>query len=90
LVERTRDHLAGLFGKGHGFAGDLGFVKRRAALKNDAVHRYLLSRPHAQLVTDGQAVDLDLMVGVILADAAGGFRRKLEKCLDRSAYFPFI
>ena len=85
LVERARDHLAADFlGDGHGFAGHQGLVERGAAFENDAVHRHLFSRPDPQSVADRQALDLDLMVGAILADAAGGFGRQLEKSLDRA------
>ncbi len=80
LIERARDHPAtGLFGDGHGFACHQGLVERGAALENDAVHRHLLARPHPQTIADLQAVDLDLMVGTVLADAAGGFRRQLRE-----------
>ncbi len=85
LIERARDHLAaGLLGDGHGFAGHQGFIEGGAALKDDAVHRHLFSRPDAQSVADNQAVDLDLVVGAIIADAARGFGRQLQKGLDRA------
>ncbi len=85
LVECARDHLAaGLFGDRHGFAGHQGFIERGAALKNDAVHRHLFSRPYAQFVACNQAVDLDLVVGAIIADTARGFGCQLQECLDRA------
>ena len=37
-----------------------------------------------QFVADNQVVDLDLMVGAIITDASGRFRRQFEKRLDRA------
>ena len=85
LVERARDHLAaGLLGDRHGFAGHQGFIERRAALEDDAVHRHFFSRPDAQSVADLEAVDLNLVVGAVVADATRGFRRQFEQRLDRA------
>ena len=72
------------FGDRHGFAGHQRFVERGAAFENDAVDRHLFSGPDAQFVADLQAVDLDFMVGAVVADAARGFRRQFEQRLDRA------
>ena len=85
LVERAADHLAaGFLGHRHGFAGHQRFVERGAAFEDDAVDRHLLARPHAQAVADGKRVERHLLVGAIVADPAGGLRRKLEQRLDRA------
>jgi hypothetical protein len=85
LVERAGDDLAAdLFGHGHGFAGHEGFVERRPSLEYDAIDRDLLAGTHAQMIADHETVDLDLVVGAVVADAAGGFWRELEQGLDRS------
>jgi hypothetical protein len=65
-------------------AGHQGFIERRSALKDDTVHWHLFSRPDAQLVADLEAIDRNLMVGAVLIDNTGGFRRQLEQRLDRS------
>ena len=85
LVERAGDYPgAGLLGDRHGFAGHQGLIESRSAFEDDPVHRYLFSRPDAQFVADLQAIDRNLMVGAILVDNTGGFRRQLEQRLDRS------
>ena len=85
LVQRARDHLGpGFLGDGHGFARHQGFVERGAAFENDAIHRHLLARPDPQMVADLQAVDLHLVVGAVIADAAGGLRRQFEQRPDRA------
>ena len=85
LVERTCDHLAaGLLGNRHGFAGHQRFVERGAAFEDDAVHRHFLARPDAQMIADRKRIDFHFMIGAIVADPAGGFRRKLEQRLDRA------
>ena len=85
LVEGAGDHLAPDFlGDGHGLAGHQRFVQRRTAFENDAVDRHLFAGSYPQPVADGEALDLDFMVGAVVADTAGGFRRQFEKGLDRS------
>ena len=85
MIECAGDYLgAGLLGDRHGFAGHQGLIESRSAFEDDPVHRYLFSRPDAQFVADLQAIDRNLMVGAILVDNTGGFRRQLEQRLDRS------
>jgi hypothetical protein len=85
LVERAGDHPgAGLLGDRHRFAGYQGLVEGRSSLEDDAVYRHFFSRPDPQFVADLEAVDLDLMVGAVVVDKTGGFRRQLEQRPDRS------
>ncbi len=82
LVERARDHGGPDFlGNRHRFACDQRFVERGAALQNDAVHRHLLTRTNPQVIAGLQAVDLDFMVGAVIADPARGLRRQLQQRL---------
>ena len=83
LIEGTRDHLgAGLLRHRHRFSGHQRFIERGAAFEDHTVDRHLLAGADAQFVADGQAVDLDLMVGAVLVDAPRGLGRQLQERLD--------
>ena len=85
LIERACDHLAArLLGDRHGFARHQRFIKRGTAFENDAVHRHLFARAYPQFVADDKGVNLYLVIGAIVADPAGGFRRELQQGLDRA------
>lgn len=49
---------------------DHGFINSRAAFQNGAVNRNLFAHAHAQAVTFGNEIDLNFLVGAVLADTA--------------------
>ena len=70
LIDRTGRHPRARFlADGHGFAGEHGFVDRRAAVDDAAVHRDFFAGPHAQPVADGDRFERHILVAAVPAHA---------------------
>ena len=76
------DAVAGRLLHGRGFPGQVGFIGGGAALRDLGIDGELAVRPDAQRHARREQIDRDLLLGSILLDDQGGFRRSLEERAD--------
>ena len=86
LIDRPADDaVADRLGDRHRFARHHRFVDRAAAFEDFAVDRDFVARAHAQAVADRDALERDVLVVSVRADAASGLGREIEQRANRAA-----
>ena len=77
------DAIAGALLHRNRLAGNHRLVDSASALDNDAVHRHLLARTHAQAVSGLDRVERHVLLSAAALDAARRLRREIEERADR-------
>ena len=70
---------------GHRLTGQHRLVDAGTALEDDAVNRNALAGAHAQVVTDLNLIEWNVVLTAVVVDSTRGFRREPKQVFDRSA-----
>jgi hypothetical protein len=81
----TRHLVTGSFLRRHGFTGNHRFIDGAVPVEHDTVDRHFLAGTDPQLVARHDRFERHVLLGAVVADQAGVFRREIEQRTDGTA-----
>jgi len=85
-IDRGARHLiARRFFRWHGFTGNHRLIDGAVPVEHDTIDRHLLAGTDPQLVARHDRFERDVLLGAVVTDKAGVFRREIEQRADGAA-----